>query len=183
MLLCRSGVIDAQCFFLAGVYLMTTLRPVEAWKMFVQALACSQGFAIDQQDTDGGHSEDGSNPKRRIYWTCFKSELYGDLPKSCEKQEKEALLTFSTTYRELRLELNPSQKDVWDFTYPIFFPSPPEALKTKDEEGWYFYLAEIALMRMKNRILSYLYRSDTSVAPESSIEYTILDFEEQIDAW
>ena len=46
MLLCRSGVIDAQCFFLAGVYLMTTLRPVQAWKMFVQALACCQGFLV-----------------------------------------------------------------------------------------------------------------------------------------
>lgn len=76
MLLCRSGVIDAQCFFLAGVYLMTTLRPVEAWKMFVQALACCQTFAVDQQHADGGNPENGSDPKRRIYWTCFKSELY-----------------------------------------------------------------------------------------------------------
>ena len=80
MLLCRSGVIDAQCFFLAGVYLMTTLRPVEAWKMFVQALACCQTFAVDQQHADGGNPENGSDPKRRIYWTCFKSELYVSLP-------------------------------------------------------------------------------------------------------
>ena len=36
---------------------------------------------------------------------------------------------------------------------------------------------------MKNRILSYLYRSDVSLAPESRMEYVILDFEEQIDAW
>lgn len=93
------------------------------------------------------------------------------------------MLTFPTIQRELRLELNPSQKDVWDLTYPTFFPSPPEALKTKDEEGWYFYLAEIALTRMKNRVLSYLYRPDKSVSPESSIEDAILDFEEQIDAW
>ena len=75
MLLCRSRVIDAECFFLAGVYLMTTLRPVEAWKMFVQALACCQGFSINQQHTDGEQFEDESDAKRRIYWTCFKSEL------------------------------------------------------------------------------------------------------------
>lgn len=75
MLLCGSSVIDAQCFFLAGVYLMATLRPVEAWKMFVQAMACCQGFSISQQPTDGSAPDDGSNPKRRIYWTCFKSEL------------------------------------------------------------------------------------------------------------
>ncbi|ERS98826.1 uncharacterized protein SPSK_04006 [Sporothrix schenckii 1099-18] len=178
MLLCRSGVIDAQCFFLAGVYLMTTLRPVEAWKMFVQALACCQGFLVP--DTEEGPAtspateaaagagaaaasvvagtEDGSNPKRRIYWACYKSEL------------------------ELRLELNPYQKDVWDLTYPTFFPSPPDALKARDETAWYFYLAEIALTRLKNRILSHLYQSDTHATRESNIEY-ILDFEEQIQAW
>ena len=77
MLLCRSRVIDAQCFFLAGVYLMTTLRPVEAWRMFVQALACCQGFSINP-NVEGDGSEE-SNPKRRIYWTCFKSELYVSL--------------------------------------------------------------------------------------------------------
>ncbi|CAK7210466.1 Zcf27p [Sporothrix bragantina] len=177
MLLCRSGVIDAQCFFLAGVYLMTTLRPVEAWKMFVQALACCQGFlvpiesAITAAAAAGGGgaamtspsaasttTEDGSNPKRRIYWACYKSEL------------------------ELRLELNPSQKDVWDLTYPTFFPSPPEALKARDETAWYFYLAEIALTRLKNRILSHLYKSDTHATKEANLEY-ILDFEEQIHAW
>lgn len=180
MLLCRSGVIDAQCFFLAGVYLMTTLRPVEAWKMFVQASACCQGFSVDQH-TGGGCSEGESNPERRIYWTCFKSELYVITEAA---RAKEALLTSSPMiHRELRLELNPSQKDVWDLTYPTFFPSPPEALKTRDEAAWYFYLAEIALTRLKNRILSYLYRSDMSVTPDSSMGHAILDFEEQIDAW
>lgn len=90
MLLCRSGVIDAQCFFLAGVYLMTTLRPVDAWKMFVQALACCQGFLVPDESSSSSSlataagstmaaaaasAEDGSNPKRRIYWACYKSEL------------------------------------------------------------------------------------------------------------
>ncbi len=182
MLLCRSGVIDAQCFFLGGVYLMTTLRPVEAWKMFVQALACCQGFSMDQPRADGARFDEGSNPRGRIYWTCFKSELYGDPTENCRKQTKTSL-TSPLLLRELRLELNPSQKGIWDLTYPTFFPSPPEALKTNDETAWYFYLAEIALMRLKSRILSFLYRSDTSVAPAYSMEHAILDFEEQIEAW
>ena len=79
--------------------------------------------------------------------------------------------------------MNPSQQGVGGLNYPAFFPSPPEALKTKDEEGWYFYLAEIALTRMKNRILSYLYRPDAPVFREPSMEYATLDFEEQIDGW
>jgi hypothetical protein len=76
MLLSRSSIIEAQCFFLAGVYLMTTLRPFEAWRMFVQALACCQVLSMDLRSEDGSDAE--SNPKRRIYWTCFKSELYVD---------------------------------------------------------------------------------------------------------
>jgi len=75
ILLCGGSVIDAQCFFLAGVYLMATLRPIEAWKLFVQALACCQGFSVNHY-TYGACLENEWNLKQRIYWTCFKSELY-----------------------------------------------------------------------------------------------------------
>jgi hypothetical protein len=74
MLLCRSGVIEAQCFFLAGVYLMSTLRPIEAWKMFVQALACCQAFHSHRYGYDLRHEEE-MQLQESIYWTCFKSEL------------------------------------------------------------------------------------------------------------
>lgn len=74
LLLCGSGVIEAQCFFLAGVYLMSTLRPIEAWKMFVQALACCQGF-YTHHSTHDLRSEDDCRLQQSIYWTCFKSEL------------------------------------------------------------------------------------------------------------
>ncbi|KAF9885026.1 hypothetical protein FE257_000849 [Aspergillus nanangensis] len=154
MLLCKSGTIEAQCFFLAGVYLMSTLRPVGAWRMFVQALACCQGFFIHQTSD---YDEDWDT-KQRIYWTCLKSEL------------------------ELRLELNLPQEKALDLSYPSFFPSPPEGLKSEDEAAWYFYLAEIALRRLKNRILGYLYQHDAT-NPESNMEEVILDFEAQADAW
>ncbi|OQE38064.1 hypothetical protein PENCOP_c009G07705 [Penicillium coprophilum] len=156
MLLCRSGAIEAQCFFLAGVYLMTNLRSVEAWRMFVQALACCRGFSIPH--THGNRHEDTWDTKQRVYWTCLKSEL------------------------ELRLELNLYQKNVLDLTYPTFFPSPPEELKSKDEAAWYFYLAEIALRRLENRILGYFYRP-YAVNSQPNMKAVILDFEEQADAW
>jgi hypothetical protein len=74
MLLCGSGVIEAQCFFLAGVYLMSSLRPIEAWKMFVQALACCQGFYNPRRTTETRRDEE-RQLQESIYWTCFKSEL------------------------------------------------------------------------------------------------------------
>jgi hypothetical protein len=79
LLLCRSGVVEAQCFFLAGVYLMSTIRPIEAWKMFVQALACCQGFYSEKRVLDSSN-ESEQRLQESIYWTCFKSELYFTTP-------------------------------------------------------------------------------------------------------
>ncbi|KAL1864985.1 hypothetical protein VTK73DRAFT_5535 [Phialemonium thermophilum] len=160
MLLCRSGPVETQCFFLAGVYLMATMRPVEAWKMFTQALASCQELSASQprssDDDDAGDKE--SDASRRTYWTCFKSEL------------------------ELRLELYPSL-NVSDLTYPAFFPTPPKGLNAQVEAAWYFYLAEISLRRLKNRMLSHLYRLDASASSEVSPGDVVVDFEEQMETW
>jgi hypothetical protein len=53
---------------------MTTLRPIEAWKMFVQALACCQGIPISN-NTNDLRSQEELQLQQSIYWTCFKSEL------------------------------------------------------------------------------------------------------------
>ena len=70
-LLCISGIAEAQIFFLAGVYLMATMRPFEAWRMFVQALACCQVLAASSNDLQNKESQ----LHKSIYWTSFKSEL------------------------------------------------------------------------------------------------------------
>lgn len=74
LLLCGTSEIEAQCFFLAGVYLMATLRPLEAWKMFVQALTCCQAFTIDRNIQDEARNK-AKRLQESIWWTCFKSEL------------------------------------------------------------------------------------------------------------
>lgn len=71
-LLCNSDLAGAQVFFLAGVYLMSTMRPFEAWRMFVQALACCQ--ILDSPALDDPDDKE-SQLHQSIYWTSFKSEL------------------------------------------------------------------------------------------------------------
>ncbi|KAL2841985.1 hypothetical protein BJX68DRAFT_245045 [Aspergillus pseudodeflectus] len=151
-LLCKDGVIETQVFFYAGVYLMTTLRPLEAWRMFVQALACCETFN-SSHSLAAGHTDSEATRQRSIYWTCFKSEL------------------------ELRLELNVGRSHGLDLTYPALFPSPPTGLKPEEEAVWYFYLAEIALRRLGNRILNHLYE-ETTRDNEMQVEAT-LNFEDQ----
>jgi hypothetical protein len=70
-LLFGGGITEAQVFFLAGVYLMTTMRPIEAWRTFVQALTCCQSFQSSPDDV----APEEAQLQHGIYWTCFKSEL------------------------------------------------------------------------------------------------------------
>lgn len=78
-----SGVLEAQCFFYSGVYLMTTQQPMDAWRHFVQAAAVSQGFDFLRRSERSFTTElmisDNLHRDRAfqesIYWTCFKSEL------------------------------------------------------------------------------------------------------------
>lgn len=70
-LLFGTGITEAQVFFLAGVYLMTTMRPVDAWRAFVQALTCCQSFQPKASDA----APEEAQLQHGIYWTCFKSEL------------------------------------------------------------------------------------------------------------
>lgn len=79
-----------------------------------------------------------------------------------------------------------SETSVWDLTYPAFFPSPPEELKSQREIVWYFYLAEIALRRLGNRILNYIYTSrpsDSSGHLTSEMLESILGYEQQATDW
>jgi hypothetical protein len=72
---------------------------------------------------------------------------------------------------------------VSDLTYPASFPTPPKALESQVEAVWYFYLAEIALRRLGNRILNYIYGYKSSVTSELSMKQAIHNFEDQADRW
>ena len=75
-----------------------------------------------------------------------------------------------------------SETSIWDLTYPAFFPSPPEGLRSQREIVWYFYLAEIALRRLGNRILNYIYDTKPSSSLAEMAEST-LGFEQQAADW
>jgi hypothetical protein len=81
------------------------------------------------------------------------------------------------------LELNVFDKSVWDLTYPAFFPSPPKGLKSQGEAVWFFYLAEIALRRLGNRILNFIYRHNSNGTSAGNIDEAIVNFEDQAAGW
>lgn len=73
-----------------------------------------------------------------------------------------------------------------DLSYPSAFPSPPsENLEDEAARAWYYYLAEIALRRLANRILHQLFRSqeDGRFLRISQMVDTTAAFEEQAADW
>jgi hypothetical protein len=83
----------------------------------------------------------------------------------------------------LRLELGVGKNGIGDLTYPAFFPSPPKSLLSHGETAWYFYLSEIALRRLGNRILNFVYQHEPSQISTAEIVDSVINFEQQAEAW
>jgi hypothetical protein len=85
----------------------------------------------------------------------------------------------------MRFELSLTGFNVGNLTYPGFLPSPPlESLRNQDQ-AWYFYLAEIALRRLVNQILSDFlpYSSAESNCGLTAAARILSDFECQAAQW
>ncbi len=191
-LLCRGGgVLEAQCFFYSGVYLMHTFRPFAAWGLFVQAVACCQTFECFSTETrelsqpvqSNTDDEAGWLSEESMYWTCFKSELYV----MSLSLHPEIVSTKLTSYlsRELRLELSLPGCCSGDLSYPKFLPSPPFESLQEQEQAWFFYLAEISLRRVACQILAKIlqYRNGKYFWKLADLAQWIPTFESQTQQW
>ncbi|KJK61787.1 Glycosyl hydrolase family 3 N terminal domain protein [Aspergillus parasiticus SU-1] len=119
-----AGIVQAQCLFFAGVYLMSCLRPFDAWRSFLQALAVCQSFKFMGEAT-----QTGTPAEESIYWSSWKSER--------ELRWELGLPDFGT-----RISLEPPQR----------FPTLPLTDDEEILRAWYFYLSEISLWRLETEI-------------------------------
>lgn len=174
---------------------MYTLRPLPAWNHFCQASTFyqihsrtiarpSHGSMLDTHLS--GMTMTQRRLEQSLYWSCFKSEC------------------------EMRIELPLPQSTIADVDYPHMFPNPPShptegiGLRQYDgdtlsfgwgteqssnkvmneEKSWYYYLTEVALRRISNRILNTFYRQDhTSWLHIKPLIPIAKEFEEQILVW
>ncbi|KAH8646911.1 hypothetical protein BX600DRAFT_477110 [Xylariales sp. PMI_506] len=145
-LMTSRDLIAAQCFFLAGVYMMCMLEQKKAWRFFLQALAaCQELPAISSRasaNTSFGRQINDSQYCRNKfdiiceanYWSAWKSE-----------REIRCALRYPD------FKLRDQEVDI----YPLFFPTPPsfdESFAEREVNAWYFYLSEISLRRLASRI-------------------------------
>lgn len=181
---------------------MYTLRPLQSWHYFFQASIFTQFYLRTTHGLSDSFSPNAltsaptssSDRKARrieqsLYWSCFKSEC------------------------EYRVELPLPQSEISLGAYPQLFPSPPspapadedgvgmtaEELELRqhasrfcnEEESWYYYLTEIALRRIGNRIINSFFPSDSqSATSQQSLWINIRpllrmarEFEAQVSSW
>ncbi|KAL2130764.1 hypothetical protein VTI74DRAFT_5963 [Chaetomium olivicolor] len=205
--LCADDTLAAQCLFLSGVYMMCTFQPVRAWRFFLQALAFCQQFSFlhppsqGQQPTSSDQEATPSPPARgetslprytldtlqqAIYWSSWKSEREmrdGDVG--------HRLPDFSPPHRGRDLQL-----------YPPFFPTPPaprhetagapvNSRLARERTSWYFYLAEISLRRLAERVAAEMVRlhdeattrGETRAQFLAALAEAVPGYEEQTREW
>ena len=165
-LITRNDVLTAQCHILAAAYLMYLVRPLEAWNLLYNTSMKMQ-LLLSSPDNIPPQLKELSE---RVYWDALmiESDLLAelDLPHSGVVQYEESMrLPRSFPY---------------DSTTPGSGDEPPGT-----DDLWYF-LAEIALRRLLNRVSHLIYshthrRSSTfSIA---SLEPVAAELDYQLTQW
>jgi hypothetical protein len=70
------GLIEVQCFFYSGVYLMAIFQPIKAWRCFVQTAAMAETMVFSTRLPDYNAGLNNDMPcLETTHWACLKSEL------------------------------------------------------------------------------------------------------------
>lgn len=146
--LLEAGLMGIQCHYLAGVYLMYTMRPLKAWAQIDTASRklCEYLRCQARRPPSAEKSRRLRSLEQRLYWSCFKSQV------------------------ELQLDLDLPPGPLGSLDYPDLFPLPPElgpagqspstadplrddGSSQRNESAWFYYLTEISLRRFSDRIV------------------------------
>ncbi|KAF2687853.1 hypothetical protein K458DRAFT_294921 [Lentithecium fluviatile CBS 122367] len=162
-LMTKNNMLAAQCQILAAAYLVYLVRPVEAWNVLSGASMKLQLLL----SAPGRVSPAEEELSKRVYWNALmiESDLLAelDLPHSGIEQFEDTF-TLPTGFEDIGTE--PVGRD----------------------ELWYF-LAEIALRRLLNRVSSMLYqRTSTfskspSVTSVTQLDPLVLELDYQLNQW
>ncbi|KAJ5915452.1 hypothetical protein N7466_011385 [Penicillium verhagenii] len=200
----RIGVLDqsiaaVQGFFLCGVYYMYTFRPLDAFQSFHQASVIYQIYSKSRKGPTPVLSD--SKTEQTLFWSCFKSEWYVKWSYCLSSTHK--------LHSEILSEIDLPSSGVSCSDYIDVFPNPPHSDASAvsstitttpgsrgrvdhslsnhgQEQAWFYYLSEIALRRIGNRVLSTFYKENFTFWKELDIVATIQianEFFRQLNMW
>lgn len=151
-----NNVLAAQCHLLAAAYLFYLVRPLEAWNLICSTSSKLQLLLMSPSRIPPHQRE----LVERIYWNTllFESDLLS--------------------------ELDLPHTGVVQFEDNVGLPGGFEGDEREQvgrDELWYF-LAEIALRRLLNRVSQLIYSKD-SLASTSSLEPVVAELDFQLTQW
>jgi len=156
-LITRNDMLSIQCHVLAAAYLFYLVRPVEAWNLLMNA--------------------------------SMKLQLQSSIPTPPDSQAKETYerLFWNTLLFEsdLLAELDLPHSGIVNFEEATNLPMGFEKTSTEAagrDELWYF-LAEIALRRLLNRVSHLIYTKTSSVTNISAVEPLVQELDRQLTQW
>ena len=155
-LMTRNNTLSSQCLILASAYLFYLVRPLEAWTL-LSSTSMKLQLLLSGQGRIPGHSKELSE---RVYWNAllFESDLLAelDLPHS-------GIVQFEETVG-----------------LPGGFEEEDDEPAGHDEL-WYF-LAEIALRRLLNRVSSVIYSKGVTTSL-AALEPIAAELDFQLTQW
>ena len=156
-LMTRNNTLSCQCLILASAYLFYLVRPMEAWNLLSNTSMKLQ-LLLGGQDRIPNHSKELSE---RVYWNAllFESDLLAelDLPHSGIVQFEEIV------------------------GLPGGFEEEEDEPAGRDEL-WYF-LAEIALRRLLNRVSSVIYSRGAATTTLAALDPVAAELDFQLTQW
>ncbi|PYH84782.1 hypothetical protein BO82DRAFT_389805 [Aspergillus uvarum CBS 121591] len=205
----RLGLLDrslvaAQCFLLSGIYLMYIIRPLDAQSHFHQAASIYATRVKGQvalQRRGGVHGPMLEPANRRLeqslYWTCFKSECEIRLELDLQVSEL-ATLAYPYMFPSPPSPATPAEASQEHSSLALSTPLSSSSLQQMcqsstfgtlqevEEQSWYYYLSEIALRRIGNRVSHYFYKEDYESWSRMNVREAAAiaeDLEMQLDNW
>ncbi|KIW35701.1 uncharacterized protein PV07_02385 [Cladophialophora immunda] len=176
-----------ECHFLAGVYEMYSMRPLRASISFNRACVAFQALTWMRSEHYVDESRLEKAQASRLYWSCLKSE------------------------HEIMVELRFPASGLTTLNYTQAFPLPPgipntsqtprawhvsEDLHAKTmrsgeldpefEKAWYYYLADIAVRRILQRVFDCFYKSSHHAWLQQNISHMIWsadELDQQLTQW
>ncbi|KAL4806964.1 hypothetical protein BDV18DRAFT_136528 [Aspergillus unguis] len=171
----RNSVTAAQCMILAAAYLFYLVRPLEAWTLLSNASMKLQLLFGDPSRVPAQWKE----LSVRVYWNAllFESDLLAelDLPHSGIVHFEE-LVDLPGRFDEDDNE-NEGEYQDGDHVEAISNPTCPAGR----DELWYF-LAEIALRRLLNRVSHMVYQKDNTLTL-ASLAPIVSELDFQLSQW
>ncbi|KAI1414455.1 hypothetical protein F5Y13DRAFT_178751 [Hypoxylon sp. FL1857] len=164
-----NTLIAIQCTYFAGLYEKFAIRPLDAWHRLQSACVRFQALLYAKAlsaNTAGREEQRARHIEQRLYWSCVKAEC------------------------ELRAELQLPASGLLRFKYPDLFPALPASdadnySALEEERSWLYYLAEISLRSIMNRVLADIYgRGETAwLTDTASLVKRHMAYSEELESW